>query len=61
MNKKLRAVSRKGRCSDCGNMATHAKTCPWAYIPETNSKARFKERRLDWSVKLKAIIKIIKA
>lgn len=61
MQKKLRAVSRKGACPDCGNTATHAKTCPWAYVPEPDSKARFKERRLSWRKKLEAIIKIIKA
>ena len=54
-----RAITKKGGCPDCGNSATHAKTCPWAWVPEPNSKARYKQRRLSWFVKLNAIIKII--
>ena len=57
----LRAYSRKGTCKDCGNSDTHTKTCAWAYIPEPDSKARYKQRRLSWYVKLKAIIQIIKS
>ena len=58
---RLRACTGKGKCDFCGNSSTHAKTCPWAYVPEPWSKARYKQRRLSLLIKLKSIIKIIKA
>jgi hypothetical protein len=56
--KKLRAYTKKGCCLDCGNSSTHKKTCPWAYVPEPDSKARYKKNLRFW--KIKAIIKILK-
>jgi len=37
---KLRKITRKAGCSECGNMSTHKKTCLYAYVPEPDSRAR---------------------
>jgi hypothetical protein len=54
---KIRAISRKGGCKYCGNMATHKKNCLYAYISEDDSKARYKKMTIF--KKIKIIIKIL--